>query len=373
MYTDSCGYGGLLQAWALVRVLNEMGYAAEQLVLGTRKDGTSPKTILKKIRQKGIQGIFLSLVWRLKKVSGNIINEEIFAQTKQLCTEFRNSIPHSKRYDEDELYLTNPLYDAFIVGSDQVWNPYWRRKAYFLSFVMGKPKISYAASIANFDFSNKEKKQFAEAIEQFDAVSVREEKAVWFIKENAKINPMLVLDPTLLLKRESYVSIERKIEVPEKYMFCYFLNMNQKKRKLAQQIAEKQNLKIIYPIWYRQQELYDDTDREQTLLGIGPGEWLYLIHHASFVLTDSFHGLAFSIIYQKQFYHIPRTRKTKKDMNSRVDSLLTMFALEKQTIGKENNLSIENNKIDYLNVNQILEGQKQKSFAWLDSALKAYL
>ena len=164
MYTDSCGYGGLLQAWAMVRMINEMGYNAEQIVLGNKKAGIPQKTIFKKIKQLGVEGTFSAVRWKLKKISGTMPDEKIFAQTKSLCTEFRNSIPHSERYDEDDLEVTNKLYDVFIVGSDQVWNPYWIREAYLLSFVKGRPRISYAASIANFDFSMKEKQRFIKAI-----------------------------------------------------------------------------------------------------------------------------------------------------------------------------------------------------------------
>lgn len=374
MYTDSCGYGGLLQAWALFHVLNEMGHSAEQIVLGNKKAGIPQKTILKKIKQLGVDGTFWAFRWKFKKISGTILDEKLFTQTKALCTEFRNSIPHSRRYDEDELDMTNQLYDVFIVGSDQVWNPYWTREAYLLSFVKGKPRISYAASIANFDFSNKEKQRFIEAIEQLDAVSVREKKAVWYIKKISQVNPVLVLDPTLLLKKEHYTNIEKKISVPEQYIFCYFLNMEKKKRILAQKIAEKQKCRIIYPIWYRQQELYnDDTFGEQTLLGVGPREWLYLIHHASLVLTDSFHAVVFSILYQKQFYHIPRTKKRKNDMNSRVDSLLTMLGLEEQTIDKKKIASVEYKRINYQHVEQKLESQREKSFAWLETVLGKFL
>lgn len=374
MYTDSCGYGGLLQAWAMVRMINEMGYNAEQIVLGNKKAGIPQKTIFKKIKQLGVEGTFSAVRWKLKKISGTMPDEKIFAQTKSLCTEFRNSIPHSERYDEDDLEMTNKLYDVFIVGSDQVWNPYWIREAYLLSFVKGRPRISYAASIANFDFSMKEKQRFIKAIEQFDAVSVREKKAVWYIKKFSQVNPALVLDPTLLLRKEHYANIEKEVNVPEKYIFCYFLNMESKKRTLAQKIAEEQKCRIVYPIWYRQQVLYNDnTFGEQTLLEVGPREWLYLIHHASLVLTDSFHALVFSILYQKQFYHIPRTKKQKNDMNSRVDSLLTMLELEERTIDKNNIRSMKYTKINYQHVEQVLESQRVKSFAWLENVLGTLL
>ena len=94
-----------------------------------------------------------------------------------------------------------------------------------------------------------------------------------------------------------------------------------------------------------------------------------MIHHASLVLTDSFHALVFSILYQKQFYHIPRTKKQKNDMNSRVDSLLTMLELEERTIDKNNIRSMKYTKINYQHVEQVLESQRVKSFAWLENVL----
>lgn len=367
LYNNSCNYGGLLQAFALVHKLQKLNYDSMQIAVNYKEE-LLINLLINKLKFHGIAFLLEGLGKKIKNlVSVSQLKENDFVLTRKLCENFRENIPHTSFIKENDLKKVNEEFDVFITGSDQVWNPKWRKGAYYLQFAT-KKKISYAASIARYDFTNYEKKQMREDLCDFAWISVREKKALHFLKSELDIVADLVVDPTMLLSRKEWEQEEEKVDVVEKYIFCYFLKASREKRLFAQRLAKDKNMQLIYPVFVGETIRYDN-ENEKMLYDIGPRQWLYLINHAECVLTDSFHGTVFSIIFNKQFYHLLRDKnKGNHNMNSRIHSLLQVFGLEKQ-ICQYSTKNTDIN-IDYTKINEILEIEKQKSIKLLIDALE---
>ena len=155
--------------------------------------------------------------------------------------------------------------------------------------------------------------------------------------------------------------MERKPIEADRYVLCYFLNGTINKRKIAQQLAEEYRCRVIYPIWVGETHIYNSRN-ETFLYNIGPRELLWLINHAEFVLTDSFHGTALSLVFEKQFLHILRDTK-RTNMNSRIYSLLTKFHLEDRIIDGYGISLIK--EIPYSSINEQLLKARHKSIELL--------
>lgn len=190
-------------------------------------------------------------------------------------------------------------FDILIVGSDQVWcsdltgglDP-----VYFLDFLYSGIRVSYAASMNRKKILDKEKQIIRYWLEKYDSISVREESLAKSIRELG-YEVKTVVDPTLLLTAKDYLTIEKKRD-EDNYIFAYYVTEDSKMSRLAHDLSEKKNMKL-YELHYYHKKNFDDSYQFSNL---GPGDFLTMIKNASFVITNSFHGTAFSIIYHVAFY-----------------------------------------------------------------------
>ena len=326
LFYNNINYGGCLQAYALTKVLNKMGYDAEQISfeMTSLKNFYSDYTTLEKIKVMGIKGVKV-LIDRLtkKKTKECKIQGVALEEKKEYFTDFIKNIKNSNTvYSHNTLTTCLDNYDAFIVGSDQVWNFRFFSPHHFLEFVpMGcKKKIAYSASTGGdnkFDF--KQKEYLKKSLKTFDAISVREASVVKSIRKITKQKCINTLDPTLLLNKEDYDQICAERIEKEKYLFCYFLNPDEKTRLLASKFAKQKDLKIVIMPMIQQDVNFGDRQ-----INKGPAEFLSLIKYAEYVFTDSFHAVVFSRIYQKDFYSFGREGKASY-LNLRLKDLLSMF------------------------------------------------
>jgi len=324
-YHNNYNYGGLLQAYATTYLLNQIDdMTAEQI----------------RFPMGYSDPINYSKIYRLKKalnpkllykfISSRIISKIITLQTRPLLSNFsvRNTafsafeelIPHSSReYTHGNIAECTDKYDLFITGSDQVWNYDWYNPIFFLNFT-DVPKISYAASIGHSSIPDEWKERYREYLKDFKAISVREEDAVAILEPLAPVPVEWVLDPTLLLSSDEWDEIcaPRKVEGP--YMFCYFLGGSKRDRRVANEVAKKKGLKIVtLPHLLGKYRSVDRSFGDIQLWDVGPKEFISLIKHADFVLTDSFHGSVFSNIYHRPFAAFER--EGAKGMGGRLKSL----------------------------------------------------
>lgn len=310
-YYNSSNYGGNLQAYALCRVLENMGFEAEQLSFDRNAD-MDFVSLLKILAHKILD------FPRVISCPKNKIR-------KRAILSFNKTIPHSETYSHKTIASCIENYDAFITGSDQVWNPGAVCDEYLLKFVPSdKIKISYAASIAKNEIPKVIQNRYREALKDFSAVSVREDKAAELLENISPVKPVKVLDPTLLLSAEEWERLCAETGIPDKYVFCFFLGGSVRQRQLAWEFAKKHNLKLVtLPNLSGKNRKCDKDFGDYALYDVSPNKMISLIRGAESVFTDSFHACVFSHIFRKNFFVFNRDESIS--MNSRIYSLCSLF------------------------------------------------
>lgn len=367
-------YGGILQNYALQKILKDMGHEVwtidrryERMPLYVRY-GSVAKRIIKNILGKRVP----LRAWTTKEEEVKISThthrfiKENIQQTKSIYST-KEIVQIQKQYN----------FDTFIVGSDQVWRPQYspRLTNYFLDFVekdQNVKKIAYAASfgVDYWEYSKKEKKKCANLVKKFDAISVREDSAIEICKTYLGVEAVQVLDPTLLLDKTDYIHLVEKDNVPKNKgkLFVYILDRTKEKDEIVKELS---NYKKIDPFEVMPVKSFDEVGVKKLEQCIFPAvtEWLRAFMDAEFVITDSFHGTVFSIIFEKPFLIIGN-----KDRGlTRFTSLLNLFRLENRLIYSSNeltNYSIIDKAIDYSHVNSLHQEEKEKSINFLSSSLK---
>lgn len=253
----------------------------------------------------------------------------------------------------------NPKCDYSIVGSDQVWNPdYLRARPFLLNVPNNGVKIAYAASIGKEELNKDELDRFREALKDYKAISVREKSAKELLQPLTDKKVEVVLDPTLLLDKTEYEKLETRpddIKENEKYVFCYILG-GQDQMDAINKFAKEKGYKVL---------LFSDKSGSS----YGVEEFLYLIHHAELICTDSFHACVFSFIFEKPFVAFRRTG-TADYMYTRLQNLIETFKLKDREFNGKN-ITNENIKADYSEAKKILKKEQKKSMEFLKNALGA--
>ena len=249
--------------------------------------------------------------------------------------------------------------DTYIVGSDQVWRPAFnlgpRLANMFLDFADDKvKKLSYAASFGckEWEYTKEQEKTCSKLAKRFDAISVREASAVDLCKNHFRIDVSLVLDPTLLLNREDYEKVCNNIPKKDKHIFVYSLVVGESVMSVASKVSEAKGLPIVV------KEAGGKVKKEDTI-----EDWFAEFRDADYVVTDSFHGMVFSIIFNKPFYIIMNT----SGGNDRYISLLSQLGLIGRIV--TDNASLTDMYIDWNAVNQRLYNLRQSSLTFLKNNL----
>lgn len=383
-YYNSTNYGGVLQAYALTRVLNEKYGVAEQVcyVKTSVLTKDSKKNMVDLSVNNGVGRVYTIIRKIIRCVlrkfcCWTVARNELgkIAIRNKLIYQFAEKIPHSLQlYDDKNIKNCIEDYDVFVVGSDQVWRN-TEDRAYWLEFVPHhKIKISYAASIAKDSLDKEEEETYRHALQTFDSVSVRESDAVTLLKEYCHIEPHLVLDPTLLISREEWNEVSSPRKVKEDYIFCYFLGMSKRQRMVASKYARLKHFKLVTIPYIRGNfelcDLFIGKSGER-LFEVSPNDFISLIKHASCVITDSFHGAVFSLIYQRDFYVFERPEKIS--MGSRISSLMNLFGTEDRYCKTTEQQSVKYmdscSPICY-NKSKLLDDMKRFSFLFLDDNIQ---
>ena len=352
-------YGNLLQSYALQQVLLEYGTIVETIWYET--DNFIPRTYCRGIGKKiakyildwnGFRADFKSAHWGRELVRQ--------AKIKDWSDRYINI-----RYGISNIATISDKYDYFVVGSDQVWNPYFGDlKTTFLSFAESGKRVAYAASIACPQIPENKKKIYKDGFEGMDFISMREHEGAEIVKRFTGKDVSVVVDPTLLLSQDEWREVSR---APawyhgEKYILTYFIGPMP---DVVHRIANETGLVLI--------NLLDENVYEHYVTGVD--EFLWAIEHASLVYTDSFHGTVFSIIFRRPFVVCDRVPRGSKDkvsgqMSSRIDTLLDLFGLNDRRASRENDYYI-NNSLDmiYPNLDPIFEREYRRSHQYLKRAL----
>lgn len=250
----------------------------------------------------------------------------------------------------------NQKYDMFFVGSDQVWNYHFSsmfHKNYFLEFADAKKRVAFCASFGVDAIPENLKQRYAEGLSGLEHISVREYEGAKIIKSLIDKDVPVLVDPVMLLSREEWLKVSRKprVDISRPYVLKYFLGDDDRDDQVD--LWAKENGYAVY-------ELLNKANAD--LFSAGPGEFISLIANASFVASDSFHCIAFSIIFKKPFIAY-----TREPMNSRLVTLLKLFGFEDRWA----NLLSPNNYLDcnHLHTDEILRSEQEKSFGFIKKAL----
>lgn len=357
-------FGTYLQAYALQHYLNSLGYDVSLL--------DDSEFIVDCGNISYLHRCLRTVKFRLKKIVKPSFKKRLLLDRTsiRLFKDFRNKY---LVLDKDVLPLSNVdnRYDLFICGSDQIWNPAGladsnKTNFFFANFAHTK-KISYASSLGVIGIPQKYKKHFSELISDFSYLSVREKTGMVSLKELTNKEITNVVDPTLLLSLKEWNQLidGRYTEIKDNYVLLYILSYNENYIKYALSFASKHHLdiKII-------QSTGVDFKKLQTEIA-GPLEFLHLIKRADYVLTDSFHGTIFSIIFEKQFLAFKRFDDIDNcSKNTRVSCLLKICRLENRFIGRENFSDIDNlDKVDFEIVKKYLDVMISTSKDYLKKAI----
>lgn len=361
-------YGGYLQAYALMTVLKRMGHEVE--LINRRRNKPSLKQRIKYFLL-GIRGLMV----KSKKHNFFIDGEKEYMHRGKAMLGFveKNILPMTAPiYNAKDLQMKyGAKYDVYIVGSDQVWRPIYVPdvRDYFFRFVTGNvaKKIAYAASFGtshpeyNHDICN----EICRLITRIDHIGLREVEMRDVIQNYGwqPKRPMeVVLDPTMLLTREHYLDIIKDwkptVKSQEK-LLDYILDHNMQTERLLVKAEEF--------LCVKRSDIIDTKHwKEKKYVMPSIEEWLYSIANAEFMITDSFHGTVFSILFNTPFaVHINNNRGA-----DRFHTLLGHFNLQNRIVKNEKELvDILQISTDWDSVNKMLEKKRQASMSFLKKSI----
>lgn len=366
-------YGSLLQTYALQTYLNEIGVNNE-IILYTKKND------LRQIRR--LMNVQLVLMkWRVvyRDIYCRFFYPDIVKSFSLRMKAFENFKKKYFKFSPNhigwkDLLTTNQDYDTFIIGSDQVWNPINIGTDFFnLLFTEDdKYRISYASSFGVSSIPTSQIKKTKHYLERIQCLSTREKSGLEIIKRLTGRNAELVCDPTLLVDKNLWDRLKGKNRfISEKYIFCYFLGNNPEHRAFANRFKEYTGYKIVALQHLDELILSDITFADIKPFNVGPEEFVNLISNAEFILTDSFHGTIFSLLYHKRFFTFSRFESsTQASTNSRISSLLELVGVRdhyiKATASIENCLKLN---INYDEVDNKIDSIRRKSREYLRMSL----
>ena len=344
--------GSNLQAYALAKVIKDLGYSCEYINYrkNTRKDSLL-RHMLKEVCSS------------MDSVIQNVIPRRLRVQSYRFVSDY---IPQSEWIKKNDLGSLNGRYKMYMCGSDQIWASNVLHEVYLLSFADDyTPKFSYASSIGLPGIPNDKKSLYIQNLKRFEKITVREKQGADLLSKLLGIKIDWVLDPTFLVASYEWKQIARHYSIPKKrYIFCYFLGKNPEHREWVDNIAKKNGLEVICIS-------SDINDRKRGWYVnpfVGPREFVGYIDKADLVMTDSFHGMALSINLNKDFYVMERFKNDDSIcQNSRIVNILNALNLNDRLVKTYiNNVTPVNYKI----INENLEQEKERSLKILKNMLK---
>jgi hypothetical protein len=369
-------YGGLLQNFALQHVLKGMGHQVEtvdwldeyskyRIMLARAKN-----TLLSYIRKDVEKPRYKPTAAEAAVMARN---------TRRFVERYIGVCPLHVSHQEDFRNVDGQYgYDAYVVGSDQVWRPGYNAflSSMFLDFTAGRDdlkRVAYAASFgtSSWEFTPQMTEECSQLAKRFDIITVREESGVALCREHLGVDAGLVLDPTMLLDRENYEQLVADEKEPESpgTLFHYILDPSDGKRELIEQIAGLQGLQpfTVMPKCHAEKCTKQNVKHHIEDCVFPPvTSWLRGFMDAEITVVDSFHGAVFSIIFNKPFWVIGNSKRG----NARFESLLGMLGLQDRMVSLDCTSAAEWDKaIDWQRVNEIIGREKEKSLALLRQGL----
>lgn len=370
-------YGAELQAFATYRILTLLGYDAEIIdYIYYKTWNFKDSKMSRPLVPLGSKG---KLLYWIKYRLINALVDKVLPwvnknakKRKKRFIEFHqsnNQFSHSF-YSMTNLYNNVPIYDIYLTGSDQVWNPAASSsiEPYFLTFApKGKKKVAYAASFGVSMIPDNLKEAYGKWLRSYDSIGVREAAGVTLAKELSGKEAVWVADPTLLLNKEQWQPFMKSYEgISKEYVLIYQLLPSVTLQQLAIKVAQTKRCKVFY---VAKRALGVKVIKGiEVIYDAGPAEFLSLIANASCVITNSFHGTAFSVNFGTPFYTV---LKENRSSNTRLISLLDQVRLTEHIVYEGDSLTnIHDSSFDKSVTTELLNNMRTKSLSYLTQALE---
>lgn len=352
--TSATNFGTVLQAYALQKYLKIQGHAVKTV------DDTLARRVYSKVIKVESKKTFKE---RVVLFIDGIIEKIKYSRALKLERASRAfKAKHIDYFYANDIADVNNSFDVFIAGSDQIW-AYAAEPELFPFFLLEtisneKIKASYAVSIGESQFPLEHKEKVSYLLNRFDYLSVREKSSREVVGEYTE-NPISVsCDPVFLINNEDWQLLSGKRKIKNKYIFCYFLGDQEWYWEKVSLIAETLGCEVYI---YQQRET---KHKYHAIHVCSPTEFLNYVEFAEFVLTDSFHGLCFSLIFERQFCVLQRFKESNNNIqNSRLIDLLNMINLPNKFWSE--NFSCINESINYQEVKEKIDVLKNESKQYL--------
>lgn len=362
-------YGGILQAYALQKILMQLGHKA--YVVDKDPIITLPT------RTKYLIYLKRAFLRYIKRIDVELFPDKAHNQQINTIRQHTNKFIEKyikRRAIKDVTEIKESDFDCFVVGSDQIWRCIYNRyfpgtRNAFLDFTKdwNVKRIAYAASFGTdeWEYNETDTHACAALAKRFNAISVREASAVKICNEKLGVNAEHLLDPTMLLKVEEYIKLFQDVKTPASNggLMCYILDKNKDTNTIISNIKEKTELTAFYT----NSRIEDPFAPIEECIQPPVEEWLRGFYDAKFVVTDSFHACVFSILFKKPF--IVYSNKTRG--KARFTSLLTTFGLEDRLVHSPHEVyAIFSKTINWENIDKILIEQREKATKFISNNIQ---
>lgn len=371
-------YGALLQAYATQQIIKKMGYETEIIIYEPDKKSRHIKF------DWGLLPYLIATAWESYHNSKIVeVLDEVHERNKLDRVSVMNTFCDTRLENRniykgyDNLKAAGEACDVVLIGSDQMWLPGTTFGNHIsLRFVPDNVrKVSYATSLGVSYYPWYCRHSAKRVWNRMDYISVREEQGKKIIQNICGDIPVsVVLDPTYLLTKEQWQElIPYQKKEDDKYVLCYFLGNDDSTYYCAQRFARSKGLKLLSILSDESSSPNDMSYADRYITGSAPEDFINFIRGAEYIFTDSFHGIAFSVINEKQFFVLyRRMQNTRFSRNSRIDNILNMWGLSGRLIlDKEIDWDSYNETvIDYSIARALVINKRNESLAFLDNALK---
>lgn len=347
-FHDSVNYGAVLQAYALQKAVNKF---ADCEIIDYRCEATSAYKKLNDLKKPKKMKDYIRKILSYKYLNKKVAN----------FSEFLNNYCNISDciYTKKNIIEACGQYNCFITGSDQVFNKALTDNdlTFYLDFVnKSNYKVAYAASCGSYTINEQELDTVA-LLKDFDAISCREEELTKKINRMVQHSNETVLDPTFLLTKTEWLNIEKKIDMPKEYILLYLVSPRKEYFSYVKKLSAKTGLPI-YCVNYSYRRYLNINN----LMNVSPNQFIYLIHNASYVVTNSFHGTALSLIMERNFYTL--LDKSREKSNQRMINILKKVNLLERMIPLDEVEFL--NEIDYNNIETKLDKIRKGSINFLN-------
>lgn len=370
--TNLKNYGSVLQCYALCKAVSDLGYESEivweQGNVSKNFDFRPMKMISSMFKLLTHPSLLSSTITNVSDMNSRKISEK----TIELFDKFVKDEITQKFYSHSKLVKISKTdeYSKFICGSDQIWcsTTLYVDPLMYLRFAPKNKRIAYAPSIGRDFIPDYNKRRMKKFISEIPCLSVREKEGQRLIKDLTGLHAEVVLDPTLLRNKSDWDLIKNEAIVEAKYVLCYFLDAPSKEtQENIYRYAKEKTLEIV--ALGNALPICEELGAKVVYPDCGPKEFLGLIDNAEFVITDSYHGMLFSILYNKQFWSVERAYQ-QYDQSSRQKTVLDMFGINDRYLPQGCEIPLQSDEINYEKIKSILESERERSLDFLKKSIE---